>query len=90
MLKKVNIKEIIDSEKSIQKPVILNLLDNGTKYITYSVGKDRFMLDKETGTIMYPDSSNFNAADLIYIANHLVSLWKENSREFPMFIEISL
>lgn len=72
------------------KTVILNLLDNGTKYITYYVEKDRFMLDKETGTIMYPDSSNFNATDLIYIANHLVSLWKTNSREFPMFVEVSL
>lgn len=90
MLKKVNIREIIDSKKSIQNPVILNLLDNGTKYITYSVGKDRFMLDKEAGTILYPDSSNFNATELIYIANHLVNLWKENSREMPAFIEVSL
>ena len=72
------------------KTVILNLLDNGTKYITYYVDKDRFMLDKETGTIMYPDSSNFNITDLMYISNHLVNLWKENSREMPAFIEVNL
>jgi hypothetical protein len=72
------------------KTIILNLLDNGSKYITYYVDKDRFMLDKRNGTILYPDSSNFNATDLIYIANHLVSLWKENPREYPIFIEVSL
>ena len=72
------------------KTIILNLLDNGTKYITYYVDKDRFMLDKETGTIMYPDSSNFNITDLMYISNQLAALWKENNREFPIFIEVSL
>ena len=72
------------------KTVILNLLDNGTKYITYYVDKDRFMLDKETGTLIYPDSSNFNITDLMYISNQLAALWKENNKEFPMFIEVSL
>lgn len=72
------------------KSIILNLIDNGSQYITYSVDKDRFMLNKDNGEILYPEKSNFNAAELIDIAKHLVNLWKQNSRELPMFIEINL
>jgi hypothetical protein len=72
------------------KTIILNLIDNGSRYITYSVDKDRFMLNKDNGEILYPEMSKFNAAELIEIAKHLVSLWKQNSRELPMFIELNL
>lgn len=72
------------------KTIILTLLDRGSHYITYEVEGNRFMLDTETGGILYPELSNFNSGELIDIAKELHSLWKTNSREFPMFIEVSL
>lgn len=76
----------------ITKPniIILNQLSNGDCYITYYVDSDRFILDKQDGSIMYPEKSNFNAAKLFEIGKHLVSLWKKNSREMPAFIELHL
>lgn len=76
-----------------QKIIILNQLSNGDRYITYYANSDkldRFMLDKEDGSIMYPEKSIFNAAELMNIGKNLVSLWKENPREMPAFIELNL
>jgi hypothetical protein len=72
------------------KTIILNLLDNGSRYITYICNKDRFMLNKEEGSIIYPELSNFNVTELSDIGKHLGSLWQTNKREFPMFIELNL
>jgi len=72
------------------KTIILSQVNNGNKYITYICEQDRFMLDKEDGSLIYPEVSNFNAAELIDIGRHLVNLWRENSRELPMFIELNL
>ena len=75
------------------KTIILNLLDNGSRYITYYANSDkldRFMLNKDNGSLMYPEKSIFNAAELFEIGKHLHSLWKANSREMPAFIELTL
>ena len=40
------------------KTIILSRLDNGDRYITYTIDSDRFMLDKQDGSIMYPELSN--------------------------------
>lgn len=72
------------------KTIVLTLLNRGNRYITYQVEGDRFMLDTETGSIMYPELSNFNSGELMDIAKHLICMWKENPKEVQPFIEITL
>ena len=72
------------------KTIILDLLNRGNRYTTYQVDNDRFMLDTESGNILYPELSNFNSGELMEIGKHLFCLWQENPREIQPFIEITL